>query len=29
MPEAEDNVWDLSDRERQVMGIRALPASPG
>ena len=27
MPEAEDNVWDLSDRERQVMGIRALPAS--
>ena len=27
MPEAEDNVWDLSDRERQVMGIHALPAS--
>jgi len=27
MPEAEDNVWDLSDRERQVMGILALPAS--
>lgn len=27
MPEAEDNVWDLSDRERQVMGIHALPTS--
>ena len=26
-PEAEDNVWDLSDRERQVMGIHALPDS--
>ena len=26
-PEAEDNVWDLSDRERQVMGIHALPNS--
>ncbi|MDC4233215.1 glutamine synthetase family protein [Actinomyces sp. B33] len=27
MPEAEDNVWDLTDRERQVLGIEALPAS--
>ncbi|WP_165214962.1 glutamine synthetase family protein [Schaalia sp. ZJ1691] len=27
MPEAEDNVWELSDRERQVLGIRSLPAS--
>ncbi len=26
MPEAEDNVWDRSDRERQVMGIQC-PAS--
>ena len=26
-PEAEDNVWDLSDRERKVMGIHALPNS--
>lgn len=25
--EAEDNVWDLTDRERQVMGIEALPTS--
>lgn len=25
--EAEDNVWDLTDRERQVMGIKALPTS--
>lgn len=27
VPEAEDNVWDLTDRERQVMGIEALPTS--
>lgn len=27
MPEAEDNVWDLTDRERQVLGIHALPSS--
>ncbi len=27
MPEAEDNVWDLSDRERKVMGIDPLPSS--
>lgn len=27
MPEAEDNVWDLSDRERQVLGIYPLPHS--
>ncbi|QWW20460.1 glutamine synthetase [Schaalia sp. 19OD2882] len=27
MPEAEDNVWALSDRERQVLGIEALPSS--
>ncbi|WP_026459369.1 glutamine synthetase family protein [Schaalia vaccimaxillae] len=27
MPEAEDNVWELSDRERQVLGIEALPSS--
>ncbi|WP_321780495.1 type I glutamate--ammonia ligase [Schaalia cardiffensis] len=27
MPEAEGNVWDLTDRERQVLGIRALPSS--
>lgn len=27
MPEAEDNVWDLSVRERQVLGIEPLPTS--
>ena len=27
MPEAEDNVWDLSEHERQVLGIDSLPAS--
>lgn len=27
MPEAEDNVWTLSDRERQVLGIHPLPNS--
>ncbi len=27
MDEAEDNVWDLTDRERQVLGIEALPSS--
>lgn len=27
MPEAEDNVWALSDRERQIMGIDHLPTS--
>ena len=27
VPEAEDNVWDLTDRERQVMGIEDLPTS--
>lgn len=27
VPEAEDNVWDLSERERQVMGIESLPSS--
>jgi len=26
-PEAEDNVWDLSERERRVLGIEPLPAS--
>ena len=25
MPEAEDNVWDLSDRERQVMASTPCP----
>lgn len=27
VPEAEDNVWDLSERERQVLGIHPLPQS--
>lgn len=27
MPEAEDNVWELSERERQVLGIHPLPHS--
>lgn len=27
MPEAEDNVWDLSETERQVLGIDPLPTS--
>lgn len=27
VPEAEDNVWDLSERERQVLGIDPLPHS--
>ena len=27
VPEAEDNVWDLSERERQVLGIESLPTS--
>ncbi|WP_026461103.1 glutamine synthetase family protein [Schaalia suimastitidis] len=27
MPEAEDNVWALSDRERHVLGIEPLPHS--
>lgn len=26
-PEAEDDVWNLTDRERRAMGIRPLPAS--
>ncbi len=26
-PEAEDNVWDLSERERRVLGIEPLPGS--
>lgn len=26
-PEAEDDVWQLSDRERQAMGIRSLPSN--
>lgn len=26
-PEAEDNVWELSDRERAVLGIEPLPTS--
>ena len=28
-PEAEDNVWDLSTRERRVLGIESLPSSLG
>jgi len=28
-PEAEDNVWELTDRERQALGIQALPSSLG
>jgi len=28
-PEAEDNVWELSDRERRALGIRALPSNLG
>lgn len=27
MDEAEDNVWDLSDRERHILGIQPLPSS--
>ncbi len=27
VPEAEDNVWDLSERERRVLGIESLPTS--
>ncbi|MDO4259408.1 MAG: glutamine synthetase family protein [Actinomycetaceae bacterium] len=27
MPEAEDNVWELSERERQIMGFNHLPHS--
>jgi len=27
--EAEDNVWELSDRERKAMGIKALPSNLG
>ncbi|MCD4557373.1 glutamine synthetase family protein [Schaalia sp. lx-100] len=27
MPEAEDNVWALTDKERQVLGIEPLPSS--
>lgn len=27
VPEAEDNVWELSERERQVLGIESLPTS--
>ncbi len=26
-PEAEDDVWGLTDRERRAMGIKPLPAS--